>query len=119
VDFVDDRREKLLQDLLNLVELSGEEVVSALHPVNLFGLGERVIELRNLEDWAEFIARSLENQFGFADTMEKIEVEMFTGTPRPTRVETRESVAPTARPTHDPKENPMRHTGNPGKCAAR
>ena len=69
----DDRCQKLSQDVLDLVELSGEEVVSALHPMDLFGLGERVVELCNLGDRAEFITCSLNNQFPLVHIMKRIE----------------------------------------------
>lgn len=74
-----DWREELAQDLLNLVQLSGEEVVSALDPVNLFGLGKRVIKLGNLGDGAKFITGSLENQFRLAGIAEKIKADRANG----------------------------------------
>ena len=47
--------EEILQNPLNFLQLPSEKMVGAFHPVYLFGLGKRVIELGNLGDRAEFI----------------------------------------------------------------
>src|SRR5438876_3452635 len=63
-------------------------------------------------------ARPSTKSLGFVDDLRKEKSELFTGTPKPTRWDTRPSSLPTRSPTQEPKLNPANKTGTAGNCFA-
>jgi hypothetical protein len=59
---------------LNLRELSCKEVVGILDPVDLLGLGERVVERFYLIARSKFVSSPLDNELGFRSPAEEAEL---------------------------------------------
>jgi hypothetical protein len=77
------RQKKLADGALNFLELSREQMIRILDPIDLFGLSQRTIKRFHLGAWPKLVASSLNDELGFQHTTEKVHVRGRNGNAQP------------------------------------